>query len=334
VPVPSSHTVGVLVPALADSPAPPESLPLGRAALALAADGIDVLFGSVARDGEILGSRAVPGGWQPAQAPVGVAYDRFPSQSQSERHRALLHGLAGVPVANPPWVVLCCRDKLATQQHLTAAGLEMPAVEADPSRFEERLAEWGAAFLKPRHGAFGRGVRRVTAGDPLPATVTGTVAGDQALLQRAVLPPSGFAGQCARVLVQREAEDWVAGVPVLRQSRQDPVVNGARGAEVVELEAVSPELAAEVIALALTIARTFAHEPMAIELGVDLVIDAQGRPWPIEVNGTPRGRLATLAAASPGRWSGAHLRECCRPFRYLAQRAGGTVNGGFPMTTT
>lgn len=312
-----STFLGILVPELGDRPVPPEARPLGRAALLLAEEGIDLIFGGLARDGRLIGAIARPGRWEPAERLIVAAYDRFPSQSRPAAHGALLAGLPGVPVANPPEVVALCRDKLACQVHLEAAGIAMPEVEADAERFVERLQAWGTAFVKPRHGAFGRGVARLVRGDPVPRHVTGTVTDDQALLQRAVAPPAGFAGWCVRVLVQRGPRGWAAYTPVLRQSRTDPVVNAARGAHVAEL--TDSVLRNEVDAKALAVAHTFDH-PLAVELGVDLVIDSTGAVWPIEVNGTPRGRLEWLAAAEPSRWAQAHVETCARPLRYLAAR--------------
>ena len=51
-------------------------------------------------------------------------------------------------------------------------------------------------------------------------------------------------------------------------------------------------------ALALAVARGLAALPegdLLVEVGVDLVVDPEGRPHPIEVNGKPRGRLEILA---------------------------------------
>jgi glutathione synthase/RimK-type ligase-like ATP-grasp enzyme len=67
-------------------------------------------------------------------------------------------GLEDLPRANGEALQALCRDKLRCQAFLTDAGLLMPDVEADPTRFAERLEGWGVGFLKPRYGALGRGV--------------------------------------------------------------------------------------------------------------------------------------------------------------------------------
>jgi glutathione synthase/RimK-type ligase-like ATP-grasp enzyme len=314
--------VGVLVPLSPGEGPPPEALPLGRAALSLALEGVDVVFGAEARDGVLYGRRAVVGGWAPAEARVAAAYDRFPSQGRAEAHRALVAGLDGTPLANLPALVQLCRDKLATQRALEAADVRIPEVEADPARFAARLEEWGAAFVKPRHGAFGRGVRRVVAGEAVPAYVDGTFPGDEVLLQRAVPPPDGYAGVSARVLVQRAPTGWVVEEPVLRTSRTDPVVNAARGSEVAEAARLRPELLPALRVAGLEVAAALGADPYAVELGVDCVVDPEGRAWVVEVNGTPRGRLERLAAADPAGWLERHVQACARPLRYLAWRDG------------
>ena len=55
-----------------------------------------------------------------------------------------------------------------------------------------------------------------------------------------------------------------------------------------------------------------------VEIGLDLVIDSEGRAHVIEVNSRPRGRLEALAALAPDRFAAAHREACGRPLRYLA----------------
>lgn len=310
-------TLGVLVPLRPGAPAgPPEDLPMGRAALLLAEEGLAVVFGADVRDGRMTGLIARPGRWEPVtDVPVVAAYDRYPSKADPAGHAALRAGLGTVPLANPYALTLLCRDKLACQRHLEARGVSMPEVEGDPSRFAERLSRWGAAFVKPRHGAFGEGVRRVVR----PPAVT-----EPSVLQRAVRPPEGWAGVSVRALVQRERPTWVTCPPVARRHRTDPVVNVARGAETAALADVLPELLAEVEAKAIAVAEALADHPdgaWLVELGVDLVIGADGHAHVIEVNSRPRGRLEALAAQDPGRWTRAHLDACARPLRCLRRLA-------------
>ncbi|MEZ4238797.1 MAG: ATP-grasp domain-containing protein [Myxococcota bacterium] len=315
---PRIPAIAVLVPPLRPDPGDPAAQPVGRAALALEAEGVPVLFAARAAGGRVDGVRATASGWVAARGlRVAAAYDRFPGERHPAAHAALLAGLGEVPVVNAPAVVALCRDKLATQVALEAHGLRVPAVEPDPARFAARLAAWGAGFLKPRYGALGRDIRRVVPGDALPDTLEGSQPGtrEPALLQRAVPPPAGWAGASVRALVQRDGDGFVAVTPVLRRSRTDPVVNVARGAE------VGPIDAADVAALAVAAAEAVAAAAPGpvVELGVDLVLDPDGQPWLVEVNGKPRGRLEALVAQD-ARWGPAHLEACARPLRWLARR--------------
>lgn len=317
-------TIGVLLPDQGAPPSqPPEALPLGQAALRLESEGVTVIFGGRAHGGRLVGLRATPGRWVPAEAPVGAVYDRFPSLSRPGARSALDAGLGPVPCANPSALVALCQDKLACQRVLEGARVPQPDLEEDPSRFVERLAAWGAAFLKPRYGAFGRGVRRVVPGDPLPARGEGSVAGvvEPLLLQRAVPPPPGWAGISLRALVQREGSAWIALPIAARRHRTDPVVNAARGADVVPAEDVlDPTTLALARERALAAAEALGDDPFALELGVDLVVGEV--PVVIEVNGKPRGRLANLAAGWPDRFGLAFEEAALRPLRELARLAG------------
>lgn len=318
--------IAVLLPADAPAAAPPDALPLGRAALALAAEGVDVVFGDRAEAGVLAGWRATAAGWAPAAIAPAAIYDRYPSQSRPERYAAAVAALAGVPRANPPALVALCRDKLEAQRFLDGRIAEMPEVEDDPGRFAARLRDWGAAFLKPRYGAFGVGVRRVAPGDPLPATGPGLLGDDEPLiLQRAVPPPDGVAGLCVRVLGQRGPDGWAMAPGVARISDTDPVANVARGARAAAAtDVLQPAVVAAIDALAHRACAALATHPEGdwlVEVGVDVVVAPDGRPFVVEVNGRPRGRLGAVASIDPGRFSAAHRDAAERPLRFLAARA-------------
>ncbi len=319
--------IGVLVRSRgAGDRLPPEARPVGRAALRLRDEGLGVVFGDELRDGFMSGWAARPGSWYPQRdVPVVALHDRFASQTYPRAYQAILDGSAGLPMGNPLALTLLCRDKLASQRVLEDAGFAMPAVQGDPERFEATLAGWGSGFLKPRFGALGRGVRLVRPGDPLPHEGEGAVAGviEPLFLQRAVPPPAGWSGWSLRVLVQRvPGGGWVVASRVLRRSREDPVVNVARGAEVGPAERVlEPLRVASLDALSTAVAAAIAQHPwghLAVELGVDAVVDHQGAFHVIEVNSRPRGRLEALADQDPDRWADAHVEACARPLRYLA----------------
>lgn len=327
-------TVGVWIPFRpAGSLGRPEELPLGRAALALVGEGIDVVFGSPQPDGRFAGARARPGVWEAvADVVVNAVYDRFRSVTEPDAFRRGLAQLGPVPFGNPPAFTSLCRDKLLSQRALEASGLRLPKV-ALATRSSE-LRQSGSVFVKPRFGSFGRGVRFLGPDDPIGDVHAGLV------VQRAVPPPIGWAGISVRVLVQRTVHGhWVARSPVARRERDDPVVNAARGADVLpaaDLDGVDVSaVRALAAACAASLAEASGHHvsaepaehdrglpqvsrPAPVEVGVDLVLDDALRPWPIEANGRPRGRLAALAAAWPDRFDSEHLEACATPLRTLA----------------
>lgn len=293
-------------------PPPPEQLPIGRAALAL--PGVSVVFGGHCEDGLLVGQQAVPGGWREVRVRPDAAVDRYGSFSDPVGYACLLEGLGPVPVLNPPRLTALLRDKVATQTRLGALG--MPPIAVDPRTWPSFLSE--PAFVKPRFGSFGRGIERVTAPPPARATVDGV---DQpSLLQRAIRPPSGWAGVSLRVLAQRTPEGPVVRTPVARVSKRDPVVNRARGAEVLPAVDFFPKTAERARELA---RRVLDALPEAIEIGVDAVVDPAGTPHLIEVNARPRGRLAALAALDPTRFQQEHEAAVLAPLRWLEARCPG-----------
>jgi glutathione synthase/RimK-type ligase-like ATP-grasp enzyme len=176
---------------------------------------------------------------------------------------------------------------------------------------------WGSAFVKPQFGSFGNGVRKVRPHDPLPESGAW-------LVQRAIPSPPGWAGIAIRALVQREPEGrWVVAPLVVRRSRHDPVVNAARGAEVVpsdDLPGPTLDMARD---LAERAARALADRAaLALEFGVDLAVDPDMTPWIVEVNGKPRGRLGVLAARWPERFTEAWNQVLDRPLLTLASFSG------------
>lgn len=321
---PTGPSIGVLVPA-DGTPPPPESRPIGRAALMLQEQGVRLVFGDRLGDGRMDGLVARPGGWTAVQdLPVEAVHDRFPSQIRADSFQEILAGLGETLMANPLGFTELCRDKTACQRAMERAGVPMPELSTDPATFEATLAAWGAGFIKPRYGALGCGVMRVVPGDPLPAELAGLVPGrlEPAILQRAVRPPSGWAGQALRVLVQRTPSGWYLCPPVLRASRTDPVCNAARGAEVGPgAESMSAHTQRQVEQLCQQVILGVQQLPegeRAVEVGIDLVLDQEHRPHLIELNSRPRGRLEALARLDPAGFGQAHLEAVARPIRMLA----------------
>jgi glutathione synthase/RimK-type ligase-like ATP-grasp enzyme len=315
--------VGVLFPAASGrAPSDPRATSFGRAALALASEGIDLVLGDELQAGALRGQVVRDGAWvQAPHLPIDAVYHRYPEADRPEAWARLQRQLVGLPVVNPLPLVSLCRDKLACQRLLEAAGVPQPEVVTG-ERAHQLLGPGELAFLKPRHGAFGEGVRRVGHADlaELPRD-------DGWILQRAVPGPPGWAGICVRVLVQRLVDrGWQVLPGAARCSRVDPVVNHARGAEVLPADEVLPhaslvalhELSLEV-ARALAAAEGCGH---AGELGLDFVIDHTLHPVLIEVNGKPRGRLEALARLAPARFAGLAEQAACAPLRWAVVTAG------------
>lgn len=307
--------LGVWTPFRASGPlGPPEELPLGRAALALTDEGIDLVVGHPAGPGIFDGVRARRGRWESLTGlPVQAVYDRFPSASRPQAFAAGLARIRGLPLVNDPVLTALCRDKLACQQALG----DLPQPDVTTTDLPGHLSRWGVAFLKPREGSFGRGVRQVRAGDALPD-------GPGWILQRAVLPPEGFgAGLALRVLVQRDGTTWHARPAVARISDHDPVVNAARGARLAPAADLLPaHTDAAVRDLAVRTAERLASHGLFVECGVDIVLDSDLSPFVIEVNSRPRGRLRGLAELHPDRFRDLHVQACITPFRTLARLVG------------
>ena len=300
----------------------PEETPYGRAALALR-DEAEVLFGERVDGEALVGWLARPGGWEPATRRVDAVWDRFAFRGRQATWDRLREAHVGRIRGNPDGLVAQCNDKLATQHAWERCGLPVPPVASDPTRFAASLAAWGAAFLKPRHGAHGDGVRAVHPGDDLPATVTLSHQVDPLLLQRAVPPPPGWAGVSLRVCVQRHGEHWVPGPVVARCHRTEVVVAVGRGAQALPGEEVlGAPLAARAreLAVAGVEALDDAAHPWALEVGIDLLPDDQGRLWLLEANGRPGGRARALALQWPERFGEAHRAALEQPLRQLLTR--------------
>ncbi len=321
-----SVTIGIWVVSGDGPPSlPPEQRPIGRAALALRKDGIQVVFGDKMVNGCMDGYTAIEGGWtRQSGLQVNAVHDRFPSQMRADQYQDLIDGLHGCPLGNSRDFTLLCRDKIDSQQALVQQGIQMPPIETNPDQFADRLKAWGSAFIKPRFGALGTGVARVRPGDPLPRTRPGMIPGtdEPAILQCAVPPPSGLAGMAVRVLVQRTADGWHIEAPVVRSSQTDPVANAARGATVAPgTDALSSHLCDRINSTARQITDALDQLPRAsraVEAGLDMVIDDQEHPHLIEINSRPRGRLEVLATLDPDRFGSAHEIACGRPIQMLA----------------
>lgn len=307
--------IAVLMRTPAGEPRPPSDLPIGRAALTLAARGVTVVFGQHAAHGTFTGLAAHADGWVPTTGRVHAALDRYGSFTDPDGYHALLAGLGSTPVFNPPRLTALLRDKLATQ--VVLGDLGMPELVVDPTQFGATLEQWNEGFLKPRFGSFGRGVQVATTGCAR-AVVDGV---DQPLiLQRGVAAPPSFAGVSLRILVQWSTQGPLVHAPVARVSRTDRVVNRARGADVFPADDLFPTTADRARELAHAVfLRLDGLFPGLVEIGVDAVVAPDGEPVLIEVNARPRGRLAALASSAPDRFQAAHERAVLQPLLALME---------------
>ena len=260
---------------------------------------------------------------------IDAIYDRFPSQSRSEHFTAVVQQSSSIPFANPPSLTTLCRDKLACQRFLEENDIPMPPVCETDTTSVQTLKDWNTAFLKPRFGSLGAGVQQISysANIEIPHTVTGLQGPEPSILQKAVIPPTGWAGWSVRQLCQRQYDaqnpiSWKLYPSVVRASIDDPVVNVARGAQThIGEEFLPSKTIAAIHQQSLDVCRAFSQLPdgkFAVELGLDFVIDADMTPWLIEVNSRPRGRLRELAKKIPSPYQHMHEQACTFPVLYLA----------------
>jgi len=296
----------VLMRPYADPPRAPDATPFGRAALQLADEGLPVVVGHEIRAGRASGWALDGGAWRRVEeVPLRAVHDRLAGAAWADLRRSLLAEVpAEVPVANPESVRAICRDKLRSHRFLEAAGVPLPALTTDLAVLED----WGEGYLKTRLGSKGEGVRRVRVGD--------SVDGGE-FLQRAIDPAPGACRVALRLLAQRLPDrSWRLNPAVARIAGPDEyVVNVHSGARVARVEEVCDR--ADVERLAIEVTATFDGLD-AVELGLDFVLDADRRPWLIEINSVPRGRLGALAALDPEAFAQAHVDACAQPLRTLA----------------
>lgn len=324
--------VSILSPSWKGDRQIPGTLPLGKAAILAAEHGIFALFGdSLYRKGNAWmmdGQAVIDGKWVKVKAATPSAiYDRFPAQNRAAQYGQAMRAEAEIPISNPSTVRALCTDKLRCQRLLENAGIEMPPMEDSPDLFVERLRHWKEAFAKPRYGSLGRGIIKVGATASVPKQIHGVVKGrkEPTLLQKAICPPQGWAGCCIRVLAQRRPDlGWILRPPVLRYSKTDAVVNSARGSFIEPAEDLLPfRCIEEAKHLALSACKVLAKSPKGewiSELGLDLVPDKHYKPWLIEVNSRPLGRLGSLALTRGSRFRAIHDQSCLQPLIFIKER--------------
>jgi len=314
----SNKSILILLPFRAESPQHPSDTPFGRAAIEASKKGVEVLFAS--EPGKLLAVRKDE--WTVSNGDPSAVYDRFPSRSQPEAWDKLWRHWGHLPWGNSPVLTNLCADKVETQRVIG----DMPELATDYNCFSEKLKEWGSAFIKPRYGALGRGVKRVSPGDTLPKMTDGAVRGvlEPTILQREIRPPVDFSALSLRVLVQASNNGWVVEQTVARVSDSSSVANVALGAQAIAGEDVIPpkslEKAIKISISACDKLKAYRGVGLVLELGVDVLFDERWEPWVIEVNGRPAGRLGALAKLQPTRFGSVRDRLCLTPILFLAAK--------------
>ena len=248
---------------------------------------------------------------------VHALYDRFPYQKHALNDPLKNH--LSIPIANPRSISLLCKDKWELQQYMQNHGIVMPEVAR--LQLDHWRKQWGGtAIIKPRFGSYGTGIRIVSS--PPPATLPSVVGEEETLIQRLIRPPTGWAGIAVRQLAQRlPNREWVLRTAVVRNSTVDPVVNAHRGAEVVSADSFLPQKTrTNIQQQSIRIVHLLSDLPQGewlIELGLDFVIDSDWKPWFIEVNAQPKGRLRALVASAPQHFTKEYQLCLSQPIRSL-----------------
>jgi RimK family alpha-L-glutamate ligase len=229
-------------------------------------------------DSESPSGLAVPG-FEDGSLPEAVVVRSISAGSFEAitRRLGVLHALGrlGVPVWNSAKAIENCVDKSMTTFLLDQAGLPTPATFAveglsAAQAVVAREAPSGPLVLKPLFGAQGRGIRLIRDAADLPTEeeING-VYYLQRYVARAGPPFRDYrVFVCARQVVAmmaRRGEDWITNVN--------------RGAAPEHIAGADAELEALALASADAVGTAFA--------GVDIVADADGRYFVLEVNSMP-----------------------------------------------
>lgn len=203
----------------------------------------------------------MPGAWERADtSDVHAVYDR---SHDADRKHQLRFQERGIPVVNAVGFSGICDDKLEFAAYARAQGLPVPpTVAADDPTWRT----WPLAFAKPRHGGRGRGVRVVTADDPV----------DEGIVQRGVR--SVVPGQSIRVLLQRETTGrWtVAGIMDRRAPPDEPVVSLSCGSEAHPATPATGHLLSPLVDATTAALDARPDAAWIAEVGVDVVLGHDG----------------------------------------------------------
>ncbi|MBE3556938.1 MAG: YheC/YheD family protein [Firmicutes bacterium] len=203
---------------------------------------------------------------------------------------------------------------------LIASHLLPYASYMDIEQLMDALRRWGALYAKPDHGSLGRGILWVGVVNAQPMVIDGRgqrlasgEAACRAFLSAALSREAYIFQKDARciqmagclvdfrLLMQRDAEGrWRQTKWFARQATRPGVrvTNLARGAQVRSAREIlvacfgkqARYIHAQVDRLGKAVASRLGKQPEFAELGIDIAIDRDGKPWLIEVNYRPSKR--------------------------------------------
>lgn len=183
----------------------------------------------------------------------------------------------GKLVVNSPRAIECAVDKSLTTAKLATAGLPVPDTwvgESSDAAIEAFAKLGGDVVVKPVFGAEGRGILRVSDPDLAFRTFRTIERLNAVIYQQQFVPHAGFD---IRVLV---LDGKILGA-MKRESSDDFRTNVARNGTATQIE-VTPEMAEFSLAACKAIGTRIA--------GVDLLADADGQTYVIELNAVPGWR--------------------------------------------
>ena len=225
-----------------------------------------------------------------------------------ENHPDLVDAIARIrPLAgNTAECVRRLRDPVAVATAAVAAGLEFPETRSSPYG----LPLDGTWLVKPLAGAGGRGIRRWTTAVATEEGVDHAAsAHPRRIWQRFVTGTPLSASYCfspdgSRLLgVSRQliGEPWCHAGPFAWCGAVSLHTNG--------LPPHGDRLVTPLDRLGLVLAERF--RPVGL-VGVDLIVDADGRLWVIEVNPRPTASMELFERSGAGSIAGSHLAACGR----------------------
>ena len=338
-------------------PLPPDKKPLGWVASRLLEKNIILVFIEpeylLEREDKIIAKKGFivhQNKWkQIDNVELKAIYNRYPSLIfKNYSNLEFILKKNKVPLCNPISFIKFARDKLNFIKFLKSnkiRTLEAIPVQNDPIKF---LEKWQICFLKPRFGACGKGIWRISKIGKHFVFEDGMVqlilkekqaiekikeiTGDRPyVLQRGLLPPlKAIEGISLRALAQRSPQGrWINNISVVRVSTDDPICNVARGAKVFPANEfftfkLSKKRMVKILRqinrlnfkIIKALERNLSDFDQIVEFGTDFVFNRNFLPFCIEINDTPQGRLDLLSTKYPT-YKPFYQRALLNPFLYI-----------------